>query len=83
MVVEKDVRHVEDQKLRGIRDGEPCGSGLEFDHLTPVGAPMEAVVDSAGTAEEGGSTLRRSHAFSHKDEYTFSDVLEEFYIWRF
>ena len=27
-----------------------------WDFITPVGAPLEAVVDSAETAEEGGST---------------------------
>ena len=40
-----------------------------WDLITPVSAPLEAVVDSAHTVEEGGSTWRWSHAFSHRDVY--------------
>ncbi|CAC5423479.1 unnamed protein product [Mytilus coruscus] len=38
-----------------------------WDLITPVGSPLEVVVNSAETAEKGGFTLRRNHASFQQD----------------
>lgn len=68
---------MEDQLLRGASEmGSQVVPGLNL--ITPVAAPPEAIAESADTAEEGGPTLRRSHAIFNQDVHS-KKISKQFY----
>lgn len=73
----KEFGQVEDQLLRGASEmGSQGVPGLNL--ITPVAAPPEAIAESADTAEEGGPTLRRSHAIFNQDVHS-KKISKQFY----